>query len=258
MQFNLELRSVSFNYGANEILKDINIQFKKGEFTAILGPNGTGKSTLLKICNKILEPQSGEVLVRNKNLKTLIQKEIARELAMVPQETHIAFPFTVAEVVLMGRHPYQTGWDFESDEDRKMADNFMNLLDVQQFARRSFNQLSGGEKQRTIIAAALAQTPSILLLDEPTSALDLKHQIGIYNILKQAQQEQELTLIIVTHDINLACMFCERLIFLKNGKIIADGTPKEVVNENQMTDLYETPVTITAHPTRHTPMVLPV
>lgn len=252
----LQFTDVFFGYRDKKILAKISFSLHKGEFVGILGPNGAGKTTLLKCCNRIFQPQYGKIHLLGQSLSRLSQVQIARTIAMVHQETQLAFPFTVYEVVMMGRHPYVRTFSFESAEDVAIVNECMEIMDVRGLAQRSFDTLSGGEKQRTIVASALAQTPAILLLDEPTSALDLKHQIAIYQILKNAQLERSLTIISVTHDVNLACMFCDRLILLKNGEIMNDGTPQRVVTVQQMEELYELALTVTRHPIRNTPMVI--
>jgi len=252
----LQFSDVTFGYQDKIVLTKINFSLHQGEFVGILGPNGAGKTTLLKCCNRIYQPQNGEIFVQRQPLARLSQHQIARTIAMVQQETQMVFPYTVFEVIMMGRHPYIRMFGFETAQDVAIVQECMAMMDVQHLAHRSYDTLSGGEKQRTIVASALAQTPTILLLDEPTSALDLKHQIAIYDILKRAQRERALTILSVTHDVNLACMFCDRLILLKDGKIMNDGPSNEVVSEQGMNALYELPLSVIRHPIRHTPMVI--
>ncbi|MCI0515410.1 heme ABC transporter ATP-binding protein [candidate division KSB1 bacterium] len=253
----LEFNAVTFQFRDTLVLDNLNLQIPEGQFTVIIGPNGSGKTTLLKLCYGVLKPRSGTVWLQGKPLASFTPRQIAQTIAVLPQETSISVPFTVQEVVTLGRHPYHSGWGFEVPEDLEIVANCMTTVGVHHLASRVFTQLSGGEKQRTMIAAVLAQQPSILLLDEPTSALDLKYQIGIYQVLKAAQLQQNLTLVAVTHDVNLATMYCDRIILLKNGRILDDGLPNTVITQARMEQLYEVALTVIPHPIYPAPLVVP-
>ena len=252
----VEARGVSFAYASRRrVLDALSIAVEPGEFVGIIGPNGAGKSTLLKILAGVLRPSSGAALLFGTDLTRLSPRETARSLALVPQSTESMFPFSVAEVVLMGRHPYGSLLAFEGEEDRRIAQDAMERTDVAAFADRPFNELSGGERQLVVLARALAQRPKVLLLDEPTSALDLKHQAQIYGILSELVL-CGLTVVVVTHDLNLAARYCRKLFALSNGRIVAAGTPAEILREGLVRELYSAEADVLADPEGR-PIVLP-
>jgi len=253
----LEIRNLNFSYGNNSVLKEITFSATAGEFISIIGPNGAGKSTLIKMMDGILNAGESEILLEDKSIGDYSRKELARKIAYLPQDNKFTFSYTVREVVMMGRFPYLRGVFTYAAEDIHVVKEMMTLMEIDQFADRSFNELSGGEKQRVLIASALAQQPNIILLDEPTSALDLHHQIAIYQILKKLQKEQNLTIIIVTHDINLAAQYCERITLMGNGMIIRDDTPKKVLQFNLLQETFGVKVYIDINPLTDTLYILP-
>jgi len=252
----LELRNINFNYGTRKILNNLNFSVSTDEFVAIIGPNGAGKSTLLKIIDGLL-PVHGQVLLENKLLSTYNRKQLARLIAYLPQETEFTFAYTVDEVVRMGRYPHVKGIGYYSPADEHIIDRVMSLMEVQDFRDRNFNELSGGERQRVLIASALAQEPKILLLDEPTTALDLHHQIAIYQILKTQQNSENLTVILVTHDINLAAQYCDRMVLLFQGDILSDGKPGEVLKFKVLQNTFGVKVYIDINPITNSIYILP-
>jgi iron complex transport system ATP-binding protein len=239
------------------VLENFTCSVDKGEFVGIIGPNGAGKSTLLKLLDRIIVPQSGDIWLENKRLSEYSRKELARSVGYVQQDFYSAYDYTALEIVLMGRFPYQKSWGFDSPEDIKIALEVMSITDCFYLKDRSFNTLSGGEKQRVVVASALAQEPKLLFLDEPTAALDLKHQVHIYHILKKLQSEQLLTIISVTHDINLASQFCDRILILKDGKLHSDGNVQQVLKVEVLQDVYEVDLNIIGHPISGLPVILP-
>jgi len=253
----LELQNINFSYGTTPVLRDINLSAKAGEFIAIIGPNGAGKSTLIKIIDRVLHTEGGKVLLDGKSLSGFTRKELARTIAYLPQESNFAFSYTVRDVVLMGRFPYQKGVQAYNTDDFRVVQEMMILMEIDQFAERHFNELSGGEKQRVLIASALAQNPKIILLDEPTSALDLHHQLAIYQILQKLKHEQNLTVFVVTHDINLAAQFCDRVVLMGDGKIISDGLPEEVLQFQLLQDTFGVKVYIDINPFTKSLYILP-
>jgi iron complex transport system ATP-binding protein len=253
----LEIRNLNFSYGKNSVLKDINYSATAGEFISIIGPNGAGKSTLVKMMDGILNTEDSEILLEGKSITDFSRKELAQKIAYLPQDSKFTFAYTVREVVMMGRFPYLKGVLTYTAEDLLIAKEMMALMEIDQFAERSFNELSGGEKQRVLIASALAQQPKIILLDEPTSALDLHHQIAIYHILKKLQTEQNLTIVVVTHDINLAAQYCERITLMGNGTIIRDGAPKNVLQFNLLQETFGVKVYIDINPFTDSLYILP-
>ena len=253
----LEIKNLTFGYESNIVLSEINLSFSEGEFVGIIGPNGAGKSTLLKIIDGILPCQEDRVLLNEMEVGSYPRKLLSRLISYLPQETEFAFSYTVEEVVRMGRFPYLKGIVYYSHEDEQVIKNAMRIMDIERFIHRNFNELSGGEKQRVLIASALVQQPRILLLDEPTSALDLHHQIEIYQILKDQQRTQKLTIIVVTHDINLAAQYCERMILLHRGKIVSDGTSDEVLKFQTLQDIFGVKVYIDINPMTQSIYILP-
>ncbi len=216
------VRSLGHRFDAIEVLRDITFSVVEGEIVGLVGPNGAGKTTLLRILCGLLRGWTGELDFMARPIRNWDRQAFARVVAYLPQQTRIAFPYTVREIVLMGRLPHQDGSFFESRTDHARVEEVLELTGCSHLASRYFQDLSGGEQQLVSLASALAQDPSVLLLDEPTVFLDLKHQLQIYQILRRLQQVNRMTLIIVTHDLSLAQSFCRRLLFLKKGNILAD------------------------------------
>lgn len=211
----IQVNQVSFGYDSHRpVLSDIDVDVRPGVFLAVAGPNGAGKSTLIQLMAGTLRPQSGEVLLDGRDLRSYGVRELARRIAVVRQEFVPAFGFSVFETVLMARTPYYGQWGFEGKDDRERTARALELTDTAQFAARPLGSLSAGERQRVFIARALAQGTPMLLLDEPTSFLDLKHQVAIYDLLKSIQQETAATIVAVTHDLNLATQYCDEALLL--------------------------------------------
>ncbi len=210
----IEIENVSFAYGPQTILQDMSFAVEAGEFLAVAGPNGAGKSTLLNLICGLLKTQHGRIRIDAADINTYSVKALARKVAVVRQGFVPVFDFTVAEVVAMARTAYLPALGFESERDKEIIAGAMDMTDTSRFASRPIRQLSGGERQRVFIARALAQQSPILLLDEPTTFLDFKHQVGIYDLLKEAQQQTGKTIIAVTHDINLAIQYCDRALLM--------------------------------------------
>ncbi len=234
-----KLNNISFSYSKFPVLKNIYLNIQEKEFTAIIGPNGSGKSTLLKLFGGILSTGPNKIYFKGQDITKIKRKSLATSISWIPQDHSMPFSFKVMEIVMMGRHPYLPPLAFESDHDNQIAQNALKLTDTLQFHNKSFNQISGGEKQRVLLASAIAQEPEIMLLDEPTSALDLKYQIQILNILKLLNETKNTSLILAMHDLHLASKFCKRLILLKNGEIFADGTPQNVLKKEILEKVYE-------------------
>src|SRR5579883_633214 len=239
MQTVIDLNNLSFGYASSDVVKDISAAFAPGEFVALVGPNGAGKSTLLKIMGGLIRSYRGSAKFFGQEISRLAPREIARRLAFVPQETQMVFPFTVAEIVFMGRLPHRPGTLFDSANDTRSAHEAMKLTDTAALSNKRFNELSGGERQRVVLASALAQNPEVLLLDEPTAFLDLKHQLQFYEILERLNAERGLTIISVTHDVNLAARYAPRMIALRGGQFVAQGTPEEVLTPEHLYEIFE-------------------
>lgn len=264
----LSLTDVSFSYDgmhqtfSEPVLNHLHSCVPAGSLVAVLGPNGSGKSTLLKLLARLLKPQNGSIELFGKPLAQLTARDLATCVAFVPQETLQVFPFTIGEMVLMGRSPHHQGWGgwhWEDREDREIASAAMEELDVLHLSSRLVSDVSGGERQRAVIARALAQQPRVLLLDEPTAFLDLHHQLDIAKILRRLNRERGLTVVLVSHDVNLASQYCDVIVLLHNGRIVKEGAPESVVREDVLHEVYGCPVLVDRHPQSGLPRVtLPV
>ncbi|RLB39451.1 MAG: ABC transporter [Deltaproteobacteria bacterium] len=236
-------------------LKDISFQAEQGELIGILGPNGSGKTTLLKLGNGLIRPKQGDVFLKEKSVRSYSRLHIAREVAMVPQETHFHFTFSVLEVVLMGRFPYLKRFQFEGERDIKIAQGALEATHSIEFANRSIHELSGGERQRVLIARALAQEPSVMLLDEPTTFLDLKFKKEIFELISWLVRSKGITAIVVSHDIELASKYCDRIIMLKEGQMVFMGSPHEVITSESIKHVYDCAAVVDQNPVTGAPRV---
>src|SRR5215475_12442139 len=225
----LRAESVSFGYDGGFALSDASVAISAGSLTGLLGPNGCGKTTLLKLLSGVLRPQSGRVMFGDRVLSSMTRRELARHVASVPQETHPAFDYTVMEMVLMGRHPHLSAFQLEGPADFEIARQALDATGTRHLADRNFMTLSGGEKQRVVIASALAQSTDVLLLDEPTASLDLGYQLEIASLLGELNRERGVTLVLATHDLNLAAPVCDTLVLMRAGEIVARGPTSDVL-----------------------------
>jgi iron complex transport system ATP-binding protein len=228
---------------------------KTKDLSFIVGPNGTGKTTLLKLLYRLVLPQKGQILIDGKDLTLMTRREISRKIAVVSQETQINFPFVALEIVLMGRSPHLKGLQFERKRDFDIATNAMELTDTLEIAHRPFNELSGGEKQRIFIARAVAQETDLILLDEPTANLDIRHQVQFYNLMTTLNTEKSITIVTVSHEINLASEFCKNILLLNEGSVFALGKPGDVITKNNIEAVYQTPVLVDQNPETKAPRV---
>ncbi|RZB29649.1 MAG: iron complex transport system ATP-binding protein [Desulfobacteraceae bacterium Eth-SRB1] len=234
----VEIKNLSFSYTDNEVLKNICFSISEGEFFIIIGPNGSGKTTLMKIIAGLLKPKQGKLKIFDCPLKNYTRKDLAKTIALVPQMTLIDFPFTVTELVLMGRSPHLSTLGFEQEKDLEIAQNAMTLTGVEHLAHRPLDRLSGGERQRVFIARAICQEPKIILLDEPTASLDLAHQVKVMDLMEKLKEEIGFTVIVVSHDVNLAAMYSDRLLLLKAGEIVELGQPDSVLTFQALEQVY--------------------
>jgi len=252
----LFMQKVSFSYFNGLVLKDIELSITDGEMVGLIGPNGCGKTTLLKLASGVLSPIRGEVWLGGVSLKKLSRKKVAQHVAVVPQYFNIPFAFTVDEVVLLGRTPFVSAISGETRRDHEMSAMALGLAGINHLRNRYFNDLSGGERQKVILAMALAQEPKLLLLDEPTTHLDISHQVEMLELVKSLNREQGVTIIAAMHDLNLASLFFDRLILLKEGIIVADGSPQEVLTESSIQDVFSASVRVSQHPVTFTPHIV--
>ncbi|OGP89223.1 MAG: hypothetical protein A2157_12090 [Deltaproteobacteria bacterium RBG_16_47_11] len=251
----IEVNSISFRYHENWVLQDVSFRVEKGEFVGVIGPNGSGKTTLLKILYRLLAPQKGEILFELVPMKKMDRTDIAKRLAVVAQETHLLFPFSVLETVLMGRSPYLGDSMFESEKDLEIAKKVMEWTNILPFSERPMDELSGGERKRVFIARALAQEPEVILLDEPTANLDIHHQIDFLDLILALNRERGLTIVMASHDMNVASEFCDRLILLQGGRIYQMGTPGEVITQENIESVYGCGVWIDQNPISGMPRI---
>ena len=239
----LQLDSLAFGYGSQPLFVETSLTMNAGEMVGLLGPNGAGKTTLLRLAIGALHPQRGRVLLGGRDLRHLSRKEVARRVAVVPQEFSTPFAFTVRELVGLGRTPYLSFFGTERPADHQAVQQAMGATGTASLAGRIFNELSGGEKQRVALAMALAQQPELLVLDEPTTHLDLKYQIGVLELAQRLNRERGLTVLATMHDLNLASRYFPRLVLFQRG-IVADGPPVEVLQSRLLSRVYEVPVEV--------------
>ncbi|OEU47661.1 MAG: iron ABC transporter [Desulfobacterales bacterium S3730MH5] len=233
-----EINRIRFSYGNNMVLHDLSIKMEPGRFYGIVGPNGCGKTTLLDILVRDKKPESGTVRYNGKGLGEYTRKDMARSIALVPQDFYIHFPFTLEEIILMGRHPYISRFSSPSADDLEIVSAVMAETGIERFARRYVTDLSGGEKQRVVFARALAQDTPVLILDEATSNLDIKYTLDLLNIAESRVRIEGKTVIAVMQNLNLAAIYCDYLIFMKEGKIVAHGDIDKVLNEQNIQTVF--------------------
>jgi iron complex transport system ATP-binding protein len=251
----IEANSISFRYHEDWVLQDVSFRVEKGEFVGVIGPNGSGKTTLLKILYRLLSPQKGEILFELVPMRKMDRNDIAKRIAVVAQETQLLFPFSVLETILMGRSPYLGHLMFESEKDLEIAKKAMEWTKVFPFSERPMDELSGGERKRVFIARALAQEPEVILLDEPTANLDIHHQIDFLDLILTLNRERGLTIVMASHDMNIASEFCDRLILLQDGRIYKMGTPDEVITKENIESVYGCEVWIDQNPVSGMPRI---
>jgi iron complex transport system ATP-binding protein len=239
----LEATDISFAYArrggvAQRVLDSVSLDVQRGTVVGLLGPNGSGKTTLLRVISGVLKPQSGRVLIDGQPIEQLTRRALARRVAVVPQETHSTFDFSVIDIVLMGRYPHLGTFELEGASDQAIARDALAATGTTDLERRLFATLSGGEKQRVVIASALAQASDMLLLDEPTASLDLGYQLEIAALLRRLNTERGTTMIVSTHDLNLAAALCDRVVLLRQGRVMAQGTMEDTLTAANIRLLY--------------------
>lgn len=252
----LTVDNVDVCFGSRLVLKGISFEVRPGEMVGVIGRNASGKTTLLRVMGGIVKPNAGIVYIEGRNVVEFPRRELARVVAVVPQDGLVAFDFTVLELVMMGRTPHLGRMKMESGRDVGIALEAMERAQIGHLSARKVSELSGGECQRVMIARALTQEARILLLDEPTAHLDINYQVEILHLVRQENLERSSTVIVVLHDLNLAAEFCDRLIMLSDGCILADGPPEEVITRENVQRAYGAAVWVRRHPTSGRPYVL--
>jgi iron complex transport system ATP-binding protein len=246
----LEATSVSFAYRADTppVVNGVSLAIERGDLVGLLGPNGSGKTTMLKLLGGMLQVQGGAIEFGGRRMSAWGRRDVARRIAYVPQETHAPFDFTVNEIVLMGRFPHLGPFALEGPGDLAAARRALEATGMSAFASRPFHTLSGGEKQRVVIASALAQEPELLLLDEPTAALDVGHQLDVQQLLSRLNAAGQVAMVLSTHDLNFAAGLCRRLVLIRDGRVLASGPTEEVLTPSAVRALYDVEADVSRHP----------
>jgi iron complex transport system ATP-binding protein len=254
----IEVKELNCAYDARPVLKGLTFAVERGSFFVVIGPNGSGKTTLMRVISGLVRFDADELSILGRPLRSYGRKSLARRVALVPQMTTVVFPFTVVETVLMGRSPHLGMLGFEQDRDFEIARESMAFTRVEHLAQRKLDQLSGGELQRVFIARAVCQEPQIILLDEPTASLDLGHQVRVMDLMEQLKEERNVTVMMVSHDVNLAAMYGDRLLLLKEGRTVTLGKPREVLTFAQLEEAYGCTLVVDRSPLGDYPRVSPV
>ncbi len=256
----LSAEEVSFRYAPDGplVVNGVSVRLAAGALVGILGPNGSGKTTLLRLLSGTRRPSAGRVMLGDQPLDRRSRRDVARRIAVVPQETELAFEYSAIEIVLMGRHPHLGVFTVEGPEDMRIAREALAATGTADLAERPFHQLSGGEKQRIVIAAALAQSAALLLLDEPTASLDLGYQLEVSSLLLRLNRDHGVTMAISTHDLNLAASICRELILMRDGKVLASGPTDTVLTPENVRRLYDVEADVHVHSETGHMTVVPV
>jgi iron complex transport system ATP-binding protein len=251
----IEIQGVSLQYDSLPVIKNVSVEVEQGEFFVIIGPNGAGKTSLLKALSGLHPLAEGDIQIHQRSISDYSKKELARTLALVPQQINADFPFTVVETVLMGRYPHLGLLAVEGKKDLQLADQAMEFTEIAHLAGRRLGQLSGGERQRVIIARAVCQQSKILLLDEPTASLDPAHQLRIMDLMERLRHREQITIVMVSHDLNLASTYADRLLLLKDGAVEKIGTPRQVLTGELLSQSYGCTLLVDKNPLLGTPRV---
>ena len=247
----LEIQDLSFSYGEKTAIGPISLQVDRGEFVGLIGPNGSGKSTVLKNVYRALTPDSGSILLDGENLLAMSYRKSARKLAVVGQENEVPFDFLVEEIVAMGRSPHKRLFDIDDAHDKAIVHHALEHLGMENLGRRSYQSLSGGEKQRVLLARAIAQESDFFILDEPTNHLDISYQMQIFDFIRRLN----VTVLSAVHDLNMAALYCDRLYVMRHGKIVLQGTPEEVLTPEHIFEVYGVRASVARHPATGRPAI---
>ena len=240
----LQIENLTYSYGEKAGINEVSLHVDAGEFVGLIGPNGSGKSTVLKNIYRGLSPDGGSIFLDGENLLSMSYRKSAQKMAVVGQENEVPFDFTVEEIVAMGRSPHKKLFDIDTPHDKQMVHHALEHVGMEKLAKRSYLHLSGGEKQRVLIARAIAQESDFFILDEPTNHLDISYQMQIFDFIKRLR----VTVLSAIHDLNMAALYCDRLYVLKNGRIVTEGTPEEVLTAETIYNVYGVHSSVERHP----------
>lgn len=254
----IEIKNISLSYDKRTVLEDISLNLQDKSFIGIIGKNGTGKSTLLKAITGLLKPVKGNIFIDNKDIYQTSKKMLAKKISFMPQTMQFDFSFNVKDFIMFGRYPYINMFKLASKDDFKIVEDIMNFTGTTEFAKRNINELSGGEKQKVLLAQTLVQQTDIIALDEPTSHLDIGSQATIFKLLKMLNKKYNKTIITTVHDLNLAGEFCSNIILLDNKKVLNFGTSQDVLNYKDIEKVYNITVVVHTNPVSKKPVVIPV
>ncbi|MCF8111320.1 MAG: ABC transporter ATP-binding protein [Desulfobacteraceae bacterium] len=254
----ISARQISAGYGQEPVLKEISFSVNTGECFIVIGPNGSGKTTLMKILAGLHRADKGSVLIDGRAIGSYGRRELARKMAFVPQQVPMDFPFRVRDVVLFGRSPHLGTFGIESGRDADLAARAMEFTEIDHLAQRRIDQLSGGERQRVFIARAICQEPEVMLLDEPTAALDIAHQLRVMDLMEKMKFEKSITVVMVSHDVNLAAMYADTLLLINRGRMVQSGAPEAVLTYKTLEEAYGCPLLVDQSPLGSVPRVTPV
>ncbi len=254
----ISIRHLSYAYGKVKVLEDLSFDVERGAFFTIIGPNGSGKSTLMRLVSGVLTHGQGEIKIADRSLKSYSGRGLARKIAYVPQTVSQAFPFTVEELVLLGRSPHQGILGMNTRQDYDAAHQAMGFTNVDHLGQRTLDQISGGERQRVFIARAICQDPEIMLLDEPASALDLAHQVMLMDLMDRLKREAGITIVMVSHDINLAAMYSDHMVLLAGGRVVQKGEPASVLDPSTLEEIFGCPFLVDLNPLGNVPRIFPI
>jgi len=252
----LSIQNITAGYGDKLVLHDLSMTAEPGQFIGLIGPNGSGKTTLLRVISGILNPIKGKVLLHGEELAKIGNRQLAKTMACLSQDLSLDLSFTVRQITLMGRSPHLPRFATETKKDFEIAENAMQLADVSHLSGSLITEISGGERQRALIAMCLAQQPQLLLLDEPTSHLDIGHQLSVLDLLKKLNRQTNVTVIAVFHDLNLAAEYCQVLLLLDNGHLTATGTPEQVLSAEMIQRVYDAKVITQRNPVSNKPHIV--
>lgn len=255
MNTSINAKNLYHSFGNNPVLRNISFSVSKGDFFIIIGPNGSGKTTLMKIISGLLKLQNGGLEIWDRSIENYSRKTLAKTIAFVPQMIFADFPFTVNEIVLMGRSPYMGMLGVEGERDLEIAKQAIRFTGMEHLSHRKLDQLSGGEQQRVFIARAICQDPDIILLDEPTASLDLAHQVRVMDLMEKLKEQKKTTVVMVSHDVNLAAMYSDQMLLLNDGRVVCQGLPEEVLTFQTLEEVYQCTLLVDESPLGKIPRI---